>query len=319
MIVIISSGIRDQSTDDVIDWLFSMKKKYLKISPSSILCDKKLEIVFPSILFKAKEKLITSGAVKKIWCRKWNVKSEIDYIVTKSSFFKTEYKLNELLISETNALFYYMTSILRSKKWYAHPKDIESNKLIQQIFAMEAGLNTPESSVTTDIHKLCNQPKKNQMITKLINSNYTITYNEKVYQSFTVLADSSLQNINFFPSLVQEYVEKQFEIRAFFIDGKIYSSAIFSQENTRTKLDFKRYDTKTPNRVVPYQLAKDIENKITKLMASLELVIGCIDLIMNKNEKIYFLEVNPFGEFGFHSKICNYNLEKKIAQNLAKK
>jgi D-alanine-D-alanine ligase-like ATP-grasp enzyme len=45
---------------------------------------------------------------------------------------------------------------------------------------------------------------------------------------------------------------------------------------------------------------------------------GSIDLIYSTDEKYYFLEVNPVGQFGMVSYPCNYQLEKKIAIELIK-
>ena len=89
--------------------------------------------------------------------------------------------------------------------------------------------------------------------------------------------------------------------------------AIWSQDNIHTEVDFRKYDTKNPNRNVPYTISLEIENKIHKLMEELGLNTGSIDFIYSSEGIIYFLEINPEGQFGMVSKPCNYYLEEKIA------
>ena len=92
--------------------------------------------------------------------------------------------------------------------------------------------------------------------------------------------------------------------------------AIFSQNNNKTKVDFRRYDTEFPNRLVRYSLPKNIQNKLILLMSHLKLATGSIDMIVTEDNDFIFLEVNPFGQFGMVSKPNNFNLEKRIAKYL---
>lgn len=50
-------------------------------------------------------------------------------------------------------------------------------------------------------------------------------------------------------------------------------------------------------------------------MSRLDLNCGSFDFIKNKDQ-YYFLEINPVGQFLGLSKICNYSLEKEIAEYL---
>jgi hypothetical protein len=121
---------------------------------------------------------------------------------------------------------------------------------------------------------------------------------------------------HFAPSLVQAHIEKQFEIRVFYLAGDCYAMAIFSQSNPLTQLDFRHYDRQRPNRYVPYLLPPPVAQKITALMHRLELNTGSIDLIYSTAGEYVFLEVNETGQWGFLSNCCNYYIDKKIATYL---
>ncbi|MNQ59911.1 hypothetical protein D3C85_741740 [compost metagenome] len=101
------------------------------------------------------------------------------------------------------------------------------------------------------------------------------------------------------------------------MDKKCYSMAIFSQNNEKTKLDFRNYDKENPNRLVPYKLPEIVENRICDFMDAIGLNTGSLDIIKSViNGEYYFLEVNPFGQFGMTSAPCNYNLHKEVANFL---
>lgn len=117
---------------------------------------------------------------------------------------------------------------------------------------------------------------------------------------------------SFFISFFQNKIEKDFEIRSFYLNGKTWSMAIFSQNDAQTKTDFRKYNDENPNRNVRYNLPKDMEKKVHTLMQALDLNCGSFDF-MKSGDKYYFLEVNPVGQFGNVSAACNYLLEREIA------
>jgi len=141
------------------------------------------------------------------------------------------------------------------------------------------------------------------------------------YTSYTnVLSDSILEKIpdHFSPSLVQEKIEKDFEIRTFVMDENYYSMAIFSQNNEKTAVDFRRYDMERPNRTIPFTLPKELTIKMKELLKRIGFNTCSIDFIKGENGKYYFLEINPVGQFGMVSKPCNYNIEYSIYKYLTK-
>ena len=123
----------------------------------------------------------------------------------------------------------------------------------------------------------------------------------------------------FFPTLFQKNIEKEYEIRTFYLQGRFYSSAIFSQKDPTTSIDFRNYNKSFPNRMVPYRIPEALELQVEQLMQELDLDTGSIDFIKGVDGKFYFLEVNPVGQYGFVDVPCNYNINKIIAEELMKK
>ncbi|MCH5685541.1 hypothetical protein LWM68_15550 [Niabella sp. W65] len=121
---------------------------------------------------------------------------------------------------------------------------------------------------------------------------------------------------DFFPSLIQRLIEKEYEVRIFYFDRKFSSIAIFSQSNAESEIDGRRLNPEHLTRHVPFLLPANLREKICVLMGSLNLNYGSIDLIKSSDGSYYFLEVNPYGQFGYLSSFANYYLEHKIATYL---
>ncbi len=201
----------------------------------------------------------------------------------------------------------------------SHPSE-NVNKVDILKEAQRFGLNVPATLVTSSKETLqVFKEKYKFLITKCI-TDYRMLSHEglyfELYKNEVSQFDVDKLPNTFFPALFQEKISKRYEIRTFYLDEVFYSMAIFSQSNSKTDIDFRRYDNDVPNRTVPYNLPIEIEKKIINLMKELNLNTGSIDLIRNHNGDYIFLEINPVGQFGMTSHPCNYNIEKKIAIHL---
>ncbi|WP_052308788.1 hypothetical protein [Runella slithyformis] len=157
------------------------------------------------------------------------------------------------------------------------------------------------------------------IITKPIVDTRFFYHKKRTYALYTsTMSDLDIENLPnlFLPTLFQEYVEKKYEIRTFMLGETFFSMAIFSQNNNKTKVDFREYDNEAPNRNVPYILPKYIEKLLLKFSKKVGLNSGSFDLIKTIDDNYVFLEVNPAGQFGMVSYPCNYFLEEKIANYL---
>jgi len=198
------------------------------------------------------------------------------------------------------------------------------NKFEVLIKAQNYGVLVPDSIITNKISELKAFYLKHnkKLITKPISDITFYKENDFLYNFKTNFLDESIFEKNsskLFPSLFQEYIEKEYEIRSFFLDNKFYSMCIFSQSNKKTMIDFRNYDEEKPNRTVPFIIPIELQNKLSALLQHLNLSSGSIDLIKEKNtNRFVFLEVNPVGQYGMTSIPCNYYLDKLIAEHLIK-
>lgn len=221
---------------------------------------------------------------------------------------------------EGKALIEYIcTSIYKSVETNLGRPLFSLNRLTVLDMVSQLGLKVPEYVVINKGDQL--KPfiqEYGAAVTKAIsNGIYGIVQNHRFY-TYTELIEpefaDNIADIDVFPSLISGLIQKKFEIRTFYIEGHFYSMAIFSQSNTKTKIDFRKYAN---NRNIPYKLPPDIEHKIDNIFKELRLNCGSVDLIVNEDGEYIFLEINPVGQFGMTSDPCNYNLHNVVAKYLS--
>jgi glutathione synthase/RimK-type ligase-like ATP-grasp enzyme len=198
--------------------------------------------------------------------------------------------------------------------------DNELNKLEVCRLALDIGLNIPRTSVSGNKNSFRSfRARAGSCMAKASDrAGFRIGDDFGIGSTNKVLEEEHLASIpvDFGLTLFQQYIRKRYDIRSFFLNGSFYSAAILSQSNAQTKSDFRNYDLERPNRIVPYNLPEDIRNKLSMLMQRLGLKTGSLDLLKDDAGSIYFLEVNPVGQYGFISERCNFHLDKRIAEYL---
>lgn len=320
MILILSENF-DQSTNEVIDWLIHLKQKYIRLNSGDLDITNAILRDDTEIGISFKERFFSVDALKSIWYRRGDFAypKTVDLDIAN----EIEAKILNHLEKEWQALLDYFFSYLRKKRYLGIYLKDEPSKLFMLHCAKSVGLLIPDTIVTTSKKEVLAFAKKfkSGLITKGIQNTPSITFKNRSIDSYTELLDGSVMNSlqdSFFPTLFQEAIQKEVDIRVFALDGNFYSMAIFSQESAQTKTDFRRYDQQNPNRTVPYILPSSIKKKLSFLMKKLKLNTCSFDIVLSADGKHYFLEINPAGQFMMVSKPCNYYLEKKIARVLSK-
>lgn len=313
--ILISSIRNDFSTNDVIDWIhhLSNNKQLIRINPEDCITEPNIQVSDSSIsveftVWEGKEKIsIDLNGISTFWYGRGLFSYKNKFFSIKS---KTDFDIQTHLDKEWDRLSEFISNRLLEKRKIGNINDNKLNKLEVVVKARNLGIAIPKTIVSTHPVK-----DNGSMISKCIyNGGFTV---EEKYSvgSFTNRV-KEIDRDNFFPSLFQEEIAKLYELRIFYLVGKFYSSAIFSQRNNKTEVDFRNYDKDKPNRVVPYRLPSDLELKLKTLMDELKLETGSIDMIVTPKKEYVFLEVNPVGQFNQVSIPCNYFLEQKIADCL---
>jgi ATP-GRASP peptide maturase of grasp-with-spasm system len=318
--ILILSNHGDFSTDIVIDWLRSFKANFLRINSFDFL-----ENTFFYSRSRSKSQIRLGGyelypeEIGSVWFRKFGF---FRYSKQCRSLHK---ELDSFSIghisTEFSRILESFEHIFSKSFWLTNPKYVVLNKPVVLTIASELGFLVPDTFIINnkaDLEYLisCNNQR---YITKSIYDPLSISLKGERYMMYTTEVtrkDLRFLPETFFPSMLQEFIEKEYEIRVFFLSGNCFSMAIMSQSDAQTRLDYRKYNYDNPNRFIPYKLPNEIETKISNLMNILKLNTGSIDFIVDKKGVLYFLEINPTGQFGMVDFSCNYGLHKKVAELL---
>lgn len=202
-------------------------------------------------------------------------------------------------------------------------KQINVNKLDSLLNATKCGFRIPQTIVSNNWEHLSTfLLDKKRAITKGISDVLDFNVDDINISALTlpVTIDvlEQFKNNKLLATLLQEEIIKNYEIRTFYFRDNFYSMAIFSQNNSKTMVDFRNYDTSLENRCIPYIHSDRDKEKISNFMKSMKLNTGSLDFIVSKDEsELTFLEVNPDGQFDALSSDCNYFIEEDIADYLS--
>jgi hypothetical protein len=105
-----------------------------------------------------------------------------------------------------------------------------------------------------------------------------------------------VSSLRYCPMTLQEYVDKELEIRATVVGNRMFAAQIHSQASNRTKHDWRRYDYAN-QRYAPHRLPAEVEDRCIELVQALGLSYGAIDLVLTPDGRYVFLEINPAGEY----------------------
>jgi len=320
--ILILSQERELSTDKVIEWLDFQKVRYLRVNRLDDVILKRMELSRDQsdCELQVNDRQITLKDVSCFWYRRGylNVAYSAEELQSESDLSA---KLNRFLDDEHRKVLENLYFFLKDINHFGSFLDNDLNKLQNLKMAVAEGLRIPTTIITSSKEELKNFcAKHDAVITKPIFETRIIDSDHKRYYGYTNEINTEILEAlpeTFTVSLFQEKIEKRFEIRSFYLDGKFFSTAIFSQLDQQTQVDFRVYNDAKPNRVVPYQLPTKLEENLRAFMQKCDYRTGSIDLIATENDFV-FLEVNPIGQFQQVSLPGNYQLHREIATQLCK-
>lgn len=235
-----------------------------------------------------------------------------------SLYYLEEINHNEknYLQRELFAIFEGIYKILENKFWLNNVYRIREaeNKIFQLILAKNIGFNTPDTVISNNyltVKKIVEKYKYNNII-KSIKNGY-IDDNKVI---FTSLIDNNIveNQISIFPNFIQNNIDKFCDIRCTIVGNDVFSAKILSQNEISSKIDWRKSKYILEHK--KHKLPIDIKLKCIELTKELKLNYSAIDLVLDKNGKYIFLEINPNGQWAWIENLLKYPISKKIVNIL---
>lgn len=323
MILIISSE-DDYSTSKVMQWLVQMNKKIIRISTKNNIKALKLNInnKNTSIAIQANGQQIDLDKINTYWYRR--SKLNYSHFIPEQEIISKEInqQLKTAMLKELKIFDQFIHNHLRKKKHIGSYLKNEVNKIEILQTALINNLDIPDTLITSNKKELLKFHKKHPgvIFKPIYEAPFFFNKNLGTLYAYTKrLKTKYLEKLpdTFFPILLQEEIQKKYEVRTFYLNKEMYSIAIFPGINKETSVDSRTINKDYKPRRAPYRLPVSYRKKVTKLMESINLNCGSIDTIVTPDNRFIFLEINPIGQFGKLSHIGNYFLEKRIAEYLS--
>lgn len=232
--------------------------------------------------------------VKVAWLRKPSHEFELTSPATP--------EVREFIKNESVALLQSLYS-LPGIQWVNDPFIANKAKVkFQQLaLAKSCGLKVPRTIITTDSEDAqtffasCGH----RVLAKAVYTNNVTLNGRHQGMSSRLVDEESFQRyqpqIEMAPVQLQEYVEKEFELRVTVMGSKVFAVKIDSQVNEETRVDWRVNTAINPHSA--FCLPASIEDACVQLLRNQQLAYGAIDFIVTPNGEYVFLENNPFGQY----------------------
>lgn len=323
-IVLVISSKTDGHVTPVADVLNSCNVNWVRLNTED-LAENVRVVIDPSttdgfLELRDSGKRITLSAIRVVWYRKPDP--------VKVDHFQLERAGLEYVEAEFREVLEGIYSLLNGPAvfWINNPftSRLSHRKLLQLKTATELGMQTPKSLLTNDFKEALEfaEGVRWDLALKSLGS-LSVTSHEvnvdKIYGIFTRRVNESefrgvVEKIIYMPTLLQEYVDKDFELRITCVGDAVFACAIYTQECANSREDSRfnisnlRHEMCQVPTLVPL---------LRKYMERFGLQFGCFDFAVTRAGDYVFFECNPNGQYLWIEKLTGAPISAAIANMIA--
>lgn len=313
----------DQGTNGVAQWLRHSDVNVLRFNDDETQpADRDIRLTADDCVFEYGGRRYALGDIDAVWYRKGNFwfhqAAPAPVLASDPALVQM---LERRLKAEVAVASRFLARLVQARgiRTLGNPFLGDPNKLEMMTQARAAGLDIPDFEMTT---RLSDEHRRNAsgFVSKAASDGiylWDLDVEQRAYFSYTERLDEILGGAlpDYIPlSMIQRNIAKALELRIFYLDGRFHATAIFSQNDAQTAVDYRKYNIKTPNRNTPFELPPEIERKLLEFFQRIELNTGSVDMIVTPGGDYVFLEVNPYGIYSGISEVCNLNIDRTIAR-----
>lgn len=184
------------------------------------------------------------------------------------------------------------------------------------------GLTIPRTLFSNDSQEVLEffHAEKGKIVTKMQSSFAVYSSGEEEVVFTTKVKEeqlAELDNLCYCPMIFQEFLPKKLDIRCTVVGNRLFTAAIDSQQSSLTEVDWRRDGANTLDDWFPYQLPKEAEEGLLKVVSDFGLNYAAADFVLTRDDRLVFLEINAGGEWLWLSTHVGLGVDKAIAELLA--
>ncbi|MCL1867601.1 MAG: hypothetical protein FWF72_01445 [Paludibacter sp.] len=202
---------------------------------------------------------------------------------------------------------------------------VSASKMLQLRTAQNLGMNVPATCFSNRKEDIVRFAEKYEYVVLKSIENDNIWLNDEYEYVFyaqkvksSLLAEKPNEMFTQTVSFVQNYIEKQFELRITVVGNNVFACKIDSQilDEDKGKIDWRQgYDYGLKHE--PFELPKKIRHFCTMYLRGMNLNFGCFDMIVTPDNKYFFLECNPNGQWLWIELETGMKISEAIAKELS--
>ena len=252
--------------------------------------------------------------IKTIWYRR----TYVELLLEENDISDVNFKIWK---GEWNKTLLGIYAHLEECKWLNFYRDAyyAENKYRQQIIAKKVGLKYPEFICSNIKESILNfYIDDNEKVIKFLNQDfYKMKNNEYAGIFVNKIKEedfSDFKDTNENPVIIQNYIEKRYEVRYTVIGNEHFICKIDSQLSKIANIDWRRYDlANTPHSIIK-EAPKQITDSVNRFLKEFNLNYGAIDFIIDNQDNWHFLEINSMGQFLWIEDLTGLKISESIAK-----
>jgi hypothetical protein len=204
---------------------------------------------------------------------------------------------------------------------------VSVSKMLQLKMARDLGMNVPATCFSNRKEDIVRFAEKYEYVVLKSIENDNVWLNDEYEYVFyaqkvksSLLADNPEEMFSQTVSYVQNYIEKQFELRITVVGEQVFACKIDSQilDEDKGKVDWRQgYDHGLKHE--PFDLPETIRHFCSMYLERMNLHFGCFDMIVTPDNEYVFLECNPNGQWLWIELATGMKISAAIAEILSSK
>ena len=222
-------------------------------------------------------------------------------------------EIDSFVSQEKSGLFDALLNRYNDSRWINAREHLTRArpKLYQLEVAREVGFKIPDTIVTNNLEALIEfaETYRNDVVVKPIQTQVLHSNDGSLVLGTRKLPKDYFGNVlNLVPCYVQERLVIKYEIRVVTFGTRTYAFKLTASQH----VDDLKQLCLNQIKHEPYYLDEETEHKLSRLMAYFGLEFAAVDLAVTDNDELFFLEINPNGQWLWLQYMTQINLEDQF-------